>query len=94
MNQVVKKLIDLCVEGAKVLDICVEGDKLLEEGTGAVYNKAIKGVKVQKGEHRSYQLAESSLMLEGNRRHRLSYKYIRQQLRGSLFTVGVRLFEG
>ncbi|KAF7424196.1 Curved DNA-binding protein (42 kDa protein) [Pleurotus ostreatus] len=49
VNQVVKKLIDLCVEGAKVLDICVEGDKLLEEGTGAVYNKAVKGVKVQKG---------------------------------------------
>jgi hypothetical protein len=37
------------VEGAKVLDICVEGDKLIEQGTGAVYNKAVKGVKVQKG---------------------------------------------
>lgn len=44
-----KKLIDLCVEGAKVLDICVEGDRLLEEGTGAVYNKSVKGVKVAKG---------------------------------------------
>lgn len=44
-----KKLVDLCVEGAKVLDICVEGDKLIEEGTGAVYNKPIKGVKVGKG---------------------------------------------
>ncbi|KAL0954512.1 hypothetical protein HGRIS_003479 [Hohenbuehelia grisea] len=49
VNTVMKKLIDLCVEGAKVLDICVEGDKLIEQGTGAVYNKAIKGVKVQKG---------------------------------------------
>ncbi|KAJ8521927.1 hypothetical protein ONZ45_g1449 [Pleurotus djamor] len=49
VHGVVKKLIDLCVEGAKVIDICVEGDKLLEEGTGAVYNKAVKGVKVPKG---------------------------------------------
>lgn len=49
MNDVVKKLINLCVEGAKVLDLCIEGDKLLEAGTGAVYNKAVKGVKVSKG---------------------------------------------
>lgn len=56
VNQVVKKLIDLCVEGAKVLDICVEGDKLLEEGTGAVYNKAVKGVKVQKGGPQPYPI--------------------------------------
>ncbi|KAI0925789.1 hypothetical protein AcW1_008121 [Taiwanofungus camphoratus] len=49
VNNVMKKLVDLCVEGAKVLDICVEGDKLIEEGTGAVYNKPIKGVKVGKG---------------------------------------------
>lgn len=44
-----KKLVGLAVEGAKVLDLCVEGDKLLETGTGAVYNKAVKGVKVSKG---------------------------------------------
>lgn len=44
-----KKLIGLAVEGAKVIDLCVEGDKLLEEGTGAVYNKNVKGVKVPKG---------------------------------------------
>jgi hypothetical protein len=44
-----KKLVELCVEGAKALDICLEGDRLLEEGTGAVYNKAVKGVKVAKG---------------------------------------------
>lgn len=44
-----KKLVTLCVEGAKILDICVEGDKLIEEGTGAVYNKSVKGVKVPKG---------------------------------------------
>lgn len=49
VHQVTKKLIDLSVEGAKVIDLCVEGDKLLEQGTGAVYNKNVKGVKVSKG---------------------------------------------
>ncbi|KAI0044029.1 proliferation-associated protein 1 [Auriscalpium vulgare] len=49
VNSVVKKLVGLSVEGAKVLDLCIEGDKLIEEGTGAVYNKAPKGVKVPKG---------------------------------------------
>ncbi|KAM5532622.1 hypothetical protein V8D89_013748, partial [Ganoderma adspersum] len=49
VNNVMKKLVGLAVEGAKVLDLCVEGDKLLEAGTGAVYNKSVKGVKVSKG---------------------------------------------
>ncbi|KAI0719325.1 proliferation-associated protein 1 [Cerioporus squamosus] len=49
VNNVMKKLVSLSVEGAKVLDLCVEGDKLLEQGTGAVYNKSVKGVKVSKG---------------------------------------------
>jgi curved DNA binding protein len=49
VHQVTKKLIDLSVEGAKVIDLCIEGDKLLEQGTGAVYNKNVKGVKVPKG---------------------------------------------
>jgi hypothetical protein len=44
-----KKIIELAVEGAKVIDLCVEGDKLLDQGTGAVYNKPVKGVKVTKG---------------------------------------------
>ncbi|EIW57591.1 proliferation-associated protein 1 [Trametes versicolor FP-101664 SS1] len=48
-NNVTKKLIALAVEGAKVIDLCVEGDKLLEQGTGGVYNKSVKGVKVSKG---------------------------------------------
>jgi hypothetical protein len=43
------QLIKKTVEGAKVIDLCIEGDKLLEEGTGAVYNKLVKGVKVAKG---------------------------------------------
>lgn len=51
-NNVTKKLIALAVEGAKVIDLCVEGDKLLEQGTGGVYNKSVKGVKVSKGASR------------------------------------------
>jgi hypothetical protein len=46
---VIKKVIELSVEGAKVIDLCIEGDKLLEAGTGAVFNKPVKGVKVNKG---------------------------------------------
>ena len=46
-----KKLLDLCVPDAKILDICIEGDKLIEQGTSAVYNKAVKGVKVPKGSY-------------------------------------------
>ncbi|KAE9391373.1 proliferation-associated protein 1 [Gymnopus androsaceus JB14] len=49
VHNVMKKLIELSVEGAKVIDLCVEGDKLLEQGTGAVYNKSVKGAKVPKG---------------------------------------------
>jgi len=49
VHAVAKKLVELIVDGAKVLDLCVKGDELLEEGTGAVYNKAVKGVKVTKG---------------------------------------------
>ncbi|THV07345.1 Creatinase/aminopeptidase [Dendrothele bispora CBS 962.96] len=49
VNNVMKKLIELSVEGAKVIDICTEGDKLIEQGIGAVYNKPIKGVRVSKG---------------------------------------------
>ncbi|TFY53557.1 hypothetical protein EVJ58_g9388 [Rhodofomes roseus] len=48
-NAVIRKLVAACVEGAKVLDLCIEGDRLLEEGTGAVYNKPVKGVKISKG---------------------------------------------
>lgn len=44
-----KRLIELSVEGASVLDLCIEGDKIIEEGTSAVYNKSVKGVKVPKG---------------------------------------------
>ena len=57
VNNVLKKLVSLAVEGAKVLDLCVEGDKLLEAGTGAVYNKAVKGVTVSKGARRAHPMS-------------------------------------
>ncbi|KAJ7475935.1 peptidase M24, structural domain-containing protein [Mycena latifolia] len=49
VHSVMKKLIELSVEGAKIIDLCIEGDKLIEAGTAGVYNKAVKGVKVNKG---------------------------------------------
>lgn len=51
-----KKLIALSVEGAKIIDLCVEGDKFLEEATGGVYNKPVKGVKVSKGTKNTFSL--------------------------------------
>ena len=49
VRDVIKKVIESSVEGAKVVDLCIEGDRLLEQGTGAVFNKSVKGVKVNKG---------------------------------------------
>ncbi|EJD06447.1 proliferation-associated protein 1 [Fomitiporia mediterranea MF3/22] len=49
VNNVMKQLVELCVEGANVLELCVKGDELIEQGTGSVFNKPIKGVKVAKG---------------------------------------------
>ncbi|KAI6042611.1 proliferation-associated protein 1 [Pisolithus marmoratus] len=52
VNDVMRKLVSLSVEGAKLIDLCTEGDRLIEEGTGAVYNKNVKGVKeMSKGSH-------------------------------------------
>lgn len=49
VHNVIVQLIKKTVEGAKVIDLCIEGDKLIEEATGAVFNKPVKGVKVLKG---------------------------------------------
>ena len=49
VNDVMKQIIELCVEGTKILDICIKGDELIEAATRAVYNKSVKGVKVTKG---------------------------------------------
>jgi len=93
-----KKLIELCVEGAKIIDICVEGDKLIEQGTGAVYNKPVKGVRVSKGMWRNrpyidlddfFNRFHSIRLLS---RNRFPYKCICEQHRFSLFTARVRIF--
>lgn len=57
-----KKLIELCVEGAKIIDLCIEGDKFIEEGTGGVYNKAVKGVKMGKGASDHFYVFETMFM--------------------------------
>lgn len=49
VNDVMKKLVELVVEGAKVLDLCIKGDELIEQATAGVYNKVVKGVKTGKG---------------------------------------------
>jgi curved DNA binding protein len=49
VNDVMKQVIELCAEGAKIIDICIKGDELIEAATGAVYNKSVKGVKLTKG---------------------------------------------
>lgn len=69
-----KKLIELSVEGAKVIDLCIEGDKLIEQGTGGVYNKAVKGVKVSKGTFIAIYLPIPSL------RSLLCHQALRSQL--------------
>lgn len=56
VNNALKKILPLCVEGAKILDICLEGDKLIEQGTGAVWNKLVKGAKVPKGKFLKYPI--------------------------------------
>ncbi|KAG8685444.1 Curved DNA-binding protein (42 kDa protein) [Ceratobasidium sp. 394] len=49
VNNAMKKLVELCVEGAKILELCEEGDKLIEAGTAAVYNSKTAKGKVTKG---------------------------------------------
>ncbi|KAF8754224.1 Proliferation-associated protein 1 [Rhizoctonia solani] len=49
VNNAIKKLVELSVEGAKILELCEEGDKLIETGTSAVYNSKTAKGKVTKG---------------------------------------------
>lgn len=96
-----KKLVEKCVDGAKILDLCIEGDQLIEEGTGSVYNKAVKGVKVTKGEFclfvPGYMLTSmshpgpSARSLMG--RYRVSDVYICEQLCFAFLSTCVRLVE-
>ena len=101
-----KKLVGLFVEGANILDLCVEGDKLIEEGTSAVYNKSVKGVKVLKG---SCSPSSPTSQVMGRRliyfvfvfvflslplwcRSRISNVHLGEQLRCALFPTCVRFF--
>lgn len=49
MNNAMKKLVELSVEGAKILELCEEGDKLIEAGTSGVFNSKTAKGKVTKG---------------------------------------------
>lgn len=85
-----KKLIALSVEGKAIIDLCTEGDKLLEEATGGVYNKGVKGVKVSKG---TETLSLSPFHVSSSNgwcRHRLSDMHFRQQRRCPFFPSCVR----
>jgi hypothetical protein len=87
-----KKLVELCVDGAKVIDICIEGDKLVEQGTGAVYNKLVKGVKVNKGGfHFSVVSWIPPHFLNRGKFPRLGFSHQRvcEQRSGPFFTPGV-----
>ena len=84
-----KKLIEHSVEGAKILDLCVKGDELLEEGTGAVFNKPVKGVKVNKGMYAFGARVTARLAYEACR-HRISDMHIREQRRRALLASRVR----
>ncbi|KAG9123548.1 Curved DNA-binding protein (42 kDa protein) [Ceratobasidium sp. 392] len=49
VNNAMKKLVELSVEGAKILELCEEGDKLIEAGAASVYNSKTAKGKVTKG---------------------------------------------
>ena len=86
-----KQLIALSVEGVKAIDLCVEGDKLLEEATGAVYNKTVKGVKASKGTETVTLLSLSRMSLPREWcRHRLPDVYFCQQRRRPFLASRVR----
>lgn len=38
-----------CVDGADISELCAMGDKIIEEETGKLYNKKVKGRKMEKG---------------------------------------------
>ncbi|VWU49490.1 proliferation-associated protein 2g4, putative [Hepatocystis sp. ex Piliocolobus tephrosceles] len=48
-NAALKKIIEKCVEGAKVYDICTFGDDYIKEELEKVYTKKENGNKVKKG---------------------------------------------
>ncbi len=90
-----KKLVEKSVEGAGVLELCLEGDKLLEEGTGAVYNKAVKGVKVPKGasQEKVFQTSDNLKRPENESRYLFPNLHLCQQLCCAFLSARVRSFD-
>ena len=75
-----------------MIDLCIEGDKLIEQGTGAVYNKAVKGVRVTKGAFLKVKFSfESSFDIKKNTSARrvFPHLYFGQQHCRAFFTSGV-----
>ncbi|KAI4835739.1 proliferation-associated protein 2g4 [Plasmodium brasilianum] len=48
-NATLKKVIEKCVEGAKIYELCELGEKFMKEELDKVYTKKEKGNKVEKG---------------------------------------------
>ena len=84
-----QKLIELCVEGAKVIDLCIEGDKLIEQTVATVYNKPVKGVKVTKGMYPFLRPRAPAMNFCTFNRYRVPYVCLRQQRRRALFSARV-----
>jgi len=40
---------EACVDGADIAELCALGDKIIEEEAGKLYNKKVKGRKIEKG---------------------------------------------
>jgi len=49
INKVLAKVAAACVADAEIADLCEMGDKMLEEETGKLYNKKVKGKATEKG---------------------------------------------
>ena len=86
-----KKLVELCVDGAKVLDLCIHGDELIEQATAAVYNKTVKGVKVGKGTIPSIDHWLYEKIILNHLRSRFPHQLVCKQRRCTLFTARVSL---
>ena len=93
-HNAVKKIIPLCVEGAKILDICIEGDKFIEQGTGAVWKQPVRGVRVLKGGFSNRSVFRSNFLKRSglDLRSRLPHLHQREQLRRALFSPRVSRF--
>ena len=68
-----------------MIDLCLEGDKLLEQGTGVVYNKSVKGVRVPKGKLAIFAIA-NSYRWTYEYRHCVPHLHLGQQRRRPFLT--------